>query len=192
MIPNFLSVDVWPVDEEEPYSVLPPGIHDTNLHEIKRALVDDFPHSTTRRKIYKGFCKLLEEAQRERLSMEHWVDGSYVTTKQSPDDIDAVTFLDPVALNSLSASGKNFVKQRLGGGESTKHTYQTHSFLELVLPEGHPLYALSPRRRANWIKEWGFTRPLKSDEDLTQTACGHPKGFLRFFSGHVQDYKDDK
>jgi hypothetical protein len=89
-IHNNIVVSIPDVDEATGY--LPPGIHEATLAE----LVDCFGWNSTRRELFAGLQKALS-------SLKHagcrrvFVNGSFVTSKENPGDIDVCWDEDGVA-----------------------------------------------------------------------------------------------
>ncbi len=192
MIPDFDPSEVWPSNEEKPYKVLPSGVHDTDLAELKEKLVDVFKDSETRETIYDGFVRLLIKCSEVGIEQEHLVDGSYVTSKKSPEDIDMVTFLNADDLNQLEQGHRHFLSTVLNGKEETKKNYHTHSFIEVLYPENHPLYEICRERVSDWFKFWGGTRGLKDShgKELSQEIT-HPKGILRLVTSAQNSFEQN-
>ena len=164
-----------------PYSVLPHGVYECDDQALRDRFVRRFPESLTRLDICDGFLRLRAEITLLGLAATQWVDGSFVESKPDPDDVDVVSFCDYDDLNRLVVSlGQAFV-QLLGGQESTKATYRTHTFLVPSCPPGHPYHRVFEASRRYWRNWLGKTReiPDPPGPDLP----GHPKGFLRMALG---------
>lgn len=74
----------------KPYDVI-----ETDLPTFKREFVDAFSQSRTRSIIFNNFSSYLEKLTSIiGLDFYVWVDGSYVTRKLNPEDIDFVSFVD--------------------------------------------------------------------------------------------------
>ena len=109
MIPG--SVDINSV-----WNVLPPGIHDATLPEIKQR----FATSEKRRELFAGFVDGIKALQSAGCKTVY-LDGSYVTDKPKPGDFDACwdpsgvdpNKLDPVLLDFSDTRRKQ--KERFGG-----------------------------------------------------------------------------
>lgn len=87
-----------PFDKKTGYLLA--GYHKATLQEFEKRFVIDFPSSKTRKDIiedYKGHCKEIISTQ---LAEKQWVDGSYITTKPNPDDIEILTVVDGVEMDS--------------------------------------------------------------------------------------------
>lgn len=110
MIPEFLY------REGAPYGVLPPGVHDASLAEIE----DRFATNAHRRVLFDGIVAVTE-ALRVAGCRQMFLDGSYVTSKEQPEDFDgcwdprgvAATALDPVLLDFND--GRAAQKAKFGG-----------------------------------------------------------------------------
>ncbi|MDC3411932.1 hypothetical protein NC797_02525 [Aquibacillus sp. 3ASR75-11] len=85
-----------------------PGIHTYSCEEFEEQFVTMFTTSSTRSRIYKSlkeWLKLLVDILPPRYI---WLDGSYLTTKMDPNDIDLVVFYRPEDIVTL---GQDKTKQ---------------------------------------------------------------------------------
>lgn len=79
---------------------LTPGIiKNVSLDDFRDFFIDSdsFIDSITRERNYKGFTHFIEELKRNNIFdafTKVWLDGSFVTNKLDPKDIDLVIFLD--------------------------------------------------------------------------------------------------
>ena len=109
MMPNLVNIGgVW--------RVLPPGIHDATMAEIR----DSFTYNDIRQRLYEGFlegAKLLKYAGCKTI----YLDGSFVTEKSLPQDFDACWDVDNVHIEKLDpvflefSEGRKLQKKRFGG-----------------------------------------------------------------------------
>lgn len=102
--------------------LLPPGLHDVSQTELDNHFLSAFAQSTTRPGLIVGLRRFLNALQPFGIHFEVWVDGSFVTTKENPNDIDLVAFASVTQVNALSADDK----KRLGGlfdRVSTRHSF---------------------------------------------------------------------
>ncbi len=105
------------VDIGAPWKVLPPGVHDATLSEIKTR----FATTPYRKALYDGFfigCAALKAAGCSIV----YLDGSYVTDKSAPRDFDACwdpIGVDPAKLDPvlLDLSPERIRQKRKYGGE---------------------------------------------------------------------------
>ena len=68
--------------------LLAPGRHYMTLTELRRATVDAFPDSTRRPMLFAELARLHSDLIGAGAICELWIDGSYLTAKPEPDDID--------------------------------------------------------------------------------------------------------
>lgn len=110
MIPDLIRL------EDAPYGVLPPGVHFATLPEIERR----FAWNQHRAMLHEGIVRVAD-ALRKAGCRTMYLDGSYVTDKEEPEDFDgcwdpegmAFARLDPVLLDF--SYGRSAQKQKYGG-----------------------------------------------------------------------------
>ncbi len=67
----------------------------TTIEKMEEWFVEAFPFSEQRGWLFENYLKFVSEFQRTVFPyFVQWIDGSFVTQKQDPGDIDIVTFLD--------------------------------------------------------------------------------------------------
>jgi hypothetical protein len=74
--------------------LLPPGVHDCTLDEV-RQVFGVFQSTDRRPKLYDKLQSLVQEAWATGLVSEIVIDGSFVTAKTDPNDIDLILVLNP-------------------------------------------------------------------------------------------------
>lgn len=75
-----------PIPEFELEGLLPKGIHDCSLVEVK----ERFAWNSHRTNLYEGFLEFLSSELRPYFPDPVYFDGSFVTDKEHPDDTDVV------------------------------------------------------------------------------------------------------
>lgn len=73
--------------------VLKPGFHEIKLDELESLFVKNFTTSQTRQRIFENFKKWEENLISQYDILEIWIDGSFVTSKINPNDVDLVVFV---------------------------------------------------------------------------------------------------
>jgi len=76
---------------------LPEGYHKITLKEFK----DKFSKNKKRQSIMKAYEKHLKEILNTKIATDHWVNGSFVTDKKEPNDIDLLTEFDGLKADKL-------------------------------------------------------------------------------------------
>ncbi|MGX0791745.1 uncharacterized protein DUF6932 [Staphylococcus hominis] len=74
------------------------GILESNLEEVEQYLVLNFPNSSTRKRNFDGLKLLIDELKNSKLIegvSKLWLDGSFCTNKNDPNDIDIVVLTKP-------------------------------------------------------------------------------------------------
>lgn len=83
-----------------PNGNLTPGIHTYKLDEFEQQFVTAFTSSTRRPTIYDNFKRWLDQLLQVLPPRYVWLDGSYLTLKIDPKDIDLVVFYYPEDIQS--------------------------------------------------------------------------------------------
>ncbi len=73
---------------------LPNGIYELSLKEIEEEFVKD--KSQRRQYIFENYRYHLNEIRNTGFCLNQWIDGSFVTLKENPNDIDILTEFDGV------------------------------------------------------------------------------------------------
>jgi len=146
---------------------LEPGFHDWNATQIEDNLVKAFPNSKTRPNIFSGYQKLMIELSKVGLPHEQWLNGSFSSSKEDPNDVDMVSFLDYDEVNKLTPD-KQQILLEIFAGPNTKSKYLCDSYYVPIVDKSHPNYAQLHQVRMYWYGEFGLDR----DEN--------PKGIVRF------------
>lgn len=138
-----------------------PGFYDVPLDGLKETLterlVKPFTGSRRRELLLDRLLALLAEVEKVCIFTEAWIDGSFVTDKKEPNDVDLVLWYNTVS----SISPREL------------RTYRELKDSELMMFRFRcDLYVVRndlPRERAYWKKFFGTTR------------AGTPKGIIRVY-----------
>lgn len=90
MITTVLTLD--PLGYLTPYDAIT-----ADLQTLERFFVEGFLTSATRRQLfdaYRQYTELLRDTLPTGAALTQWIDGSFVTGKRNPNDIDLITFVD--------------------------------------------------------------------------------------------------
>lgn len=113
--------------------VLPEGVHDCTADEVAEAF-GRFQRSDRRMKLVEKLVAYLADARRSAQVVFILVDGSFVTAKDEPEDIDLLVALKPgVDWDGLRPFEYNAVSKRM-----IKQLYRFDAF---AYEEGTPEYA---------------------------------------------------
>jgi hypothetical protein len=66
-----------------------------DLATFERTFVTDFPNSETRKTLFDNYLRYIDSFSKEITpNFTQWIDGSFVTQKENPNDIDLVTLIE--------------------------------------------------------------------------------------------------
>jgi len=145
----------------------PVGKNSTDLESFKENLVDGIDGSKTRQKLYEGYVSY-NEALKALLGNQRysqWIDGSFVSNKINPRDIDLVNLIDHELVDNFEQELKQFIN-KVG-----KETYGVDGYIVRIYPEGHPKYIRTQSDLVYW-ENW-FSR-----SKINRRKQRFPKGFL--------------
>ena len=75
---------------------MPPGLYDSSLEEISNHL----GWNPQRQQLVQGLTRYLQLWDRSGFISDAYIDGSFVTSKDEPQDVDIILVATSVALNS--------------------------------------------------------------------------------------------
>ena len=108
---------------------------------------------------------LTDELKALSLKCKLWVDGSFLTEKIDPDDVDLVIEIDIDHLNAATPAAHAFIN-RLINLELHLEPRKLHTFLIYTAPIGHVEYANGVMLKARWQKDFGFSLKKKTPKGI--------------------------
>lgn len=78
---------------------LPHGIWELSLNEFENEFIME--KSQRRKEIFEYYKLHLNDIEKTGCCLNHWIDGSFVTLKEEPGDIDTLTEFDGVEIDEL-------------------------------------------------------------------------------------------
>lgn len=97
--------------------------------------------------------------------MIQWINGSFISHKKEPKDIDFVTFLDYRIINHLSNKLDSF------NYPQSEKTHNVDAYIIIVYPEDHPNRFYTTSDQAYWTNQFTKTKRNNRGNKLS-------KGFL--------------
>jgi hypothetical protein len=145
-----------------PYTVIP-----ATFEAFEKLLVQSFPSNSTRYTIVEGYKRYLTRLKTLLNSNFHqWIDGSFVTDKMNPNDIDIVTFIDYNVF---------FQKERELSGliaPESKLIYKVDAAFVPFYPINHRLHQVTEWDINFWKDFYSHTRPDNQNSKMQ-------KGFIQ-------------
>jgi hypothetical protein len=144
--------------------VLAPGRHPATVPEVEDALVKAFPSSQTRAPIFNEWNQLRDAMVAIVPLWEHWLDGSYVSKKVDPNDIDLCSHFDGPVFDALDSDAQARFNALANTEIATAP--RCDSFVVGAYPEGHEAHATYVSLAEGWDSVFGSDR------------SGNPKGYI--------------
>ena len=134
----------------------PVGKNTMGLENFRLNFVEAFAESRTRPEIFAGYLKYLDDLKEilgSTSGLIQWIDGSFVTDKLNPADIDLVSFVDNYVVEEHEAALK-----KLSSFEA-KRIYQVDGYVVRVYPNDHAKSFRTDSDKAYWNDWFGNTKP---------------------------------
>ena len=131
--------------------LLPAGFHIKTLEEIKALCVDNFPTSMTRPVIFDNFVRhMISPLVKMGMMCDVWIDGSFITEKENPEDVDILIEYDPT---------KNYQPQQIESIYTfLKMCVANHAFKCQCLCDAYAVPTNNQKSVAYWMGQFGFNR----------------------------------
>lgn len=87
------------------------GLHPMSIRDLKTLVVDGFPQSQRRAPLWSNLVALIDKLTLRGIECDLWVDGSYLTKKLEPDDVD---FVLDIRIDRLHLKRSRRLRSHLG------------------------------------------------------------------------------
>lgn len=131
----------------------PYGIIKSELRIIEDFFVANFIESITRKTLFSEFSLFLNEIKSIVENGMLWLDGSFITLKKDPQDIDILIFVHSEIL---------LEKERELTILKKKYQPKIDSYFIELLPENHPQYFLFEMNRKEWLFTFSTSRSFQN------------------------------
>jgi hypothetical protein len=139
--------------------LLSPGVHNLTLAELQAIAVAPFMADARRALLFASFQQWFNKLQAMQVRAILWIDGSFLTSKYGPDDIDCIMW-DPT--ESIPLTDQQWVEvRRLTNRNAVKVQYGLDFYIE------NPSSEERLHRQAYFRGLFGFQHDEKT-----------PKGFV--------------
>lgn len=137
---------------------LEPGIHSYNIEEFETQFIKEFSNSSTRKNIYNNFRIWVKYLINELKPRYIWLDGSFLTEKLNPNDLDLVIFYRPEDITSSELAEK--LKFLI---EDVSRKYSCDAYISLCFDHMDPSIAQNMAgnsfiMKTYWKGQFGFDR----------------------------------
>jgi hypothetical protein len=138
-----------------------------SVRDFEEIFVNSFDEESTRYQIFKNYKRFIEVFKKEITpNFTQWINGSFVTNKQNPKDIDFVTIISSDIYNQKrDLIDKKF---RLTGA---KKMFDVDAYTIEVYPESHKNFGISKIDLVYWDNWFSKTKRNKHNKTF-------PKGYI--------------
>ena len=138
-----------------------------SISEFKDIFVDTYAEESSRHEIFDNLIKYIEELKNElKSNFSIWINGSFVTNKFNPKDIDIVSLIDDDIYNS-----KSEVLQTKFLNKKAIEIYKIDAYIIRFLPKDHKEYSISLSDLLYWEHWFSYSKKNRAKKRF-------PKGFI--------------
>lgn len=142
------------------------------LAEIHFRFVATIPESTRRPQIWNGWMRHRLEIEAMRVPYATLVNGSFLTEKVEPGDVDLCYLFDAGALEGLTPAEEARLAWLASGEPACKKEYFCDAYMAVQYPLTHPLYAEGLHWATYWSSVFGIDRLGRGKAFLVVTEGG--------------------
>lgn len=133
--------------------LMPYEVIELFLPAFQATFVDGMEDAEHRKILFRQYLQFVNEVKKAfGVAFFQWIDGSFVTTKPLPGDIDVVTFLP-----------YDIMTQKIGAifhlRENAKSLYGVDAKFSPVCKWNHRFFEESKKQETYWQSLYGFSRP---------------------------------
>lgn len=148
------------------HTILSPGLHAIREDDLFDLFVKPFSSRERRIELLGNLRLLIEHVRSTGVRCELWIDGSFSSPKEWPNDIDVVMFFERADIDQIT--DKQFeLLQQLKNRAYMKVRYSADIYFDP---------ADDPARKAHWQSRFGVDK-----------MTGNPKGIAILRIGYEQD-----
>ena len=125
------------------------------MQDLRRLCVDCFPQSETRSGIMDRLDRIIGILSANEIDGELWIDGSFLTRKVDPEDVDLVLRLESDFVERQTCEQGEIINWFNG---NLRGSYRCDSYVHVEFQESHPNHWFGQWMRAYWMRQWGFDR----------------------------------
>jgi len=135
--------------------LLPSGLHEMTIAEMRALCVDKFPLSSTRKRLMDGLEEVLQKIHSCGVKTTIWVDGSFLTLKIDPADTDIV-FIAEASIYNSNTKYRSLLDWVITSEPFDKHG--CHAYTAFPTEEEGDLKICWEVERAYWLDQYGYGR----------------------------------
>lgn len=140
--------------------ILRPRIHPMTLDQIRATFVAPLPEATPRLRMFSLFEQWVARLPQLNVTGTLWLDGSFVTRKPEPNDLDCILW-NPSFVGPVSEESKIEVRSMTDWAPA-KAAFGVDLYIETPLPEARMA------REAYWRGIFGFQHDGRSAKGFVE------------------------
>lgn len=147
---------------------MPNEIIDISWDDFKQVFVECFDDTSTRHKIFEKFEAYIAEFQLEICkSFTLWVNGSFISRKINPNDIDVVILLE----YQIQEQFESLIRSKFTAIKTWKTT-QVDAYILKLFPEDHQMFKATAFDKYYWVGKF-------SNSKINKEGKSFSKGFIQ-------------
>ena len=134
--------------------LLPPGRHHLNLGSLETLCVTNFANNDVRRELFAAFETFVRLFADLAIPCDMLIDGSFLTEKRDPSDIDVAVRLESDVTDRLTFEQRDLV-DHVNEAEQL-HVAGVDGFVYTSFPREHPLFSSDIDEKETWAEMYGI------------------------------------
>ena len=132
----------------------PAGMTELNETEVFKHFVDPFAPSSSRHVLFTSYQRLLDDIEHTlQKQLRHWLNGSFISNRTNPKDIDLVFLAD----YALIESNEKIFNLKFSN-TAIADVYGLDAYFIKIYPEGHSNYFWTQSDLAYWRNWFGRSK----------------------------------
>ena len=144
--------------------------------QFRDFFIDKFELSETRLEIFENYKRYIKDFQHEITpSFTQWINGSFVSNKMNPRDIDFVTLID----FKIYEENEKLIESKFRKYGAKNHYERIDAYCVKIYPEDHKKSSISKYDLVYWRNWFSETKKNRAKKKF-------PKGFIELKFGNTK------
>lgn len=150
--------------------LLPEGLHPMALSGVRDLCVNGFPNSESRGNIMDSLEGMLQRLDDTGIPADIWIDGSFVTEKINPHDVDIVALIPGHVYNSGSTEIRETIEWVKSDDIYESHKVDGH--VVPFFPKDDPMRPVTDDGIKYWLRVFGTYSQYKKGMPVLKVRGG--------------------
>ena len=131
-----------------------------NIDEFQENYINAFDLNSSRNKIFENYSNYIQDFQNEiSPNFKQWINGSFVTNRSNPKDIDLVNLVD----FEIVEEKYDLIKSKFINKKALKN-YKIDAYLVRIYPKGHKDHFKTVSDLLYWEHWFGHTKKNRAKQ----------------------------